>query len=94
MNVTELRGLMRSLRGAGVSIRKGGRVSQPFFAIKGRVLKVNGEDVQIFEYPKRKVAEKEAEKITRTGSAVDTSMPMWIAPPHFYKSGRFNRAVP
>ncbi len=61
---------MRSLRGAGVSIRKGE------------------------QYPKRKVAEKEAEKITRTGSAVDTSMPMWIAPPHFYKSGRFNRAVP
>ena len=32
-----------------------------------------------------KAAEREAKVVD---SAVGTSVPMWVAPPHFYKSGR------
>lgn len=66
------------------AIRSNERVSQPFFSVRGRILQVNGEPVQVFEYRNAKAAESDAERVSETG----TSIAMWIAPPHFYRSGK------
>jgi len=86
--INDLRGLMRSLRAPGLTVKRGGRISQPFFSVRGSILTVNGEEVQVFEYANARVAEKDAKKVSARGNDVGMSMPMWIAPPHFYKSGR------
>jgi hypothetical protein len=63
-------------------------VVQDFFSLTGQVFKLNGEDVQVFEYGDHSTAETEAELVSQDGSSIGTSLPFWIAPPHFYKAGR------
>ncbi len=63
-------------------------MTQPFFSVNGRVIVVNGGDVQVFEYADAAAAEAERALVSPDGSSVGTSMVGWIAPPHFYKAGR------
>jgi hypothetical protein len=51
------------------------------------VFKLNGEDVQVFEYHDHSTAKTEAALVSPDGSFIGTSLPFWIAPPHFYKAG-------
>lgn len=60
------------------------RVSQPFFSVKGRILTVNGQATQIFEFANAATAAAETKRV---GATATTSV-AWIAPPHFYHSGR------
>ena len=53
--------------------------------MKGQIISVDDQDVQVFEYRSIRAAELDAKKITDTRS---TSLAMWIAPPHFFTSGR------
>jgi hypothetical protein len=84
----DFRQLMRRLRATGEKVRRAGKVEQPFFSVKGQIITVGGEEVQVFEYATTKAAEREAKSVSDTGSSVRSSLPRWIAPPHFYKSGR------
>jgi hypothetical protein len=63
-------------------------IVQDFFSVTGQVFKVNGEEVQLFEYDNQSKAEEEAALVSPDGSSIGTSMPFWVAPPHFYKAGR------
>jgi major membrane immunogen (membrane-anchored lipoprotein) len=63
-------------------------IVQDFFSVTGQVFKVNGEEVQLFEYNNQSEAEAAAAFVSPDGSSVGTSMPFWMAPPHFYKDGR------
>jgi len=48
---------------------------------------LNGEGVQVFEYPDAAQMEAQAVRISPTGAAVGTSLIHWVAPPHFFKRG-------
>ncbi|MDQ6786804.1 MAG: hypothetical protein M3033_08330 [Acidobacteriota bacterium] len=80
--------LVKKLRAGGATATPGEKVSQPFFSVPGRTLKVRGEQIQVFEYQAAKTAEGESSKVSANGSPIGTTMVNWIAPPHFYKSGR------
>jgi len=80
--------LIDNLRATGVTVNPAGDVSQPFFSVKGQVIKVNGEDVQVFEYGDKATAEAEAALVSPDGSSIGTSMVSWISSPHFYKAGK------
>lgn len=82
-NVNELIG---RLKARGQKVRRGSKVSQPFFSVRGRIISVDGEQVQVFQYANAKSADRDAKKIEPDGSAIGTSTPMWIALPHFFKS--------
>jgi len=56
--------------------------------VKGHLITIGDQNVHVFEYRTVKAAELDARKVSSTGSSADTSMPIWIAPPHFFKSGR------
>ena len=86
--VRNLSDLINKLRARGRKVGRGQKVAQPFFSVPGRIITIDGEDVQVFQYANAKSAKREAKAIDQQGSSVGTSMPMWVAPPHFYKSGR------
>jgi hypothetical protein len=77
--------LIDALRAAGGEVESEGAIEQPFFAVPARAIIVNGEGVQVFEYPHAAVADAQAATVSRDGSQVGTSKPFWIGAPHFYK---------
>jgi hypothetical protein len=80
--------LMNDLRTAGAKVEVGDSVEQAFFTVKGRIIKVNGADVQVFEYESAEAMEADASQVSADGGSVGTSMVAWMATPHFFKSGR------
>ena len=75
--------MVDNLRNAEATANPGGEIIQPFFSVKGLVINVNGEGVQVFEYDTANEAASEAETISPDGSSIGTSMVSWIATPHF-----------
>lgn len=50
------------------------------------MIKVNSEDVQVFEYSDENAANQEAASISPDGSTVGTTMVSWVGPPHFFRA--------
>lgn len=73
------------LQEAGLQVEETGMVSQPFTATEGKTLTVSGDEMQVFEFADQATAEAQ---VSGFKEFFDTSMIMWIAPPHFYQSGR------
>lgn len=65
------------------------KVSQPFSSVSGRIVKINREGVQVFEYPWPSAVDADAKQVSADGTTIGTSKPSWMAPPHFFKSGKF-----
>jgi len=86
--VTDYVSLVDALRAQDAVIEPSGKVSQPFFTVKGRVIQVNSQDVQVFEYADEAAADAEAELVAPNGSSVGTMMVTWMGSPHFYSAGR------
>lgn len=81
--------LIRKLRAHGTTVvltRE--RVEQPFFSPSARIVNINGEGVQVFEYSQVSAADKEAMLVNSDGMSIGTTRPSWMAPPHFFKTGR------
>lgn len=74
-----------TLRAAGFNVKTADTISQPFFAVPGRVLIVDGNDLQVYEYPTSDAAAADAAKIDPSGSPIGTFMPSWMVPPHIYR---------
>ena len=77
--------LVDYFRAAGIKVQAEGEVKQPFLSVTGRVIKVHGEDVQVFQYSSAMAMEAQAARISRDGMAVGTSKIHWLGPPHFFK---------
>ena len=80
--------LLDSLRAGGASVEPAGEIEQPFFSVTGRVIKVNGGDVDVFEYDDSDDADAEAKKVSPDGRWVGKIHVNWVATPHFYKRGK------
>lgn len=76
--------------GAAVALRGG--VKQPFFAVDGQVVDIEGEPVQVYEYQGVDEARMAANTVTADGSAIaagdNTTLVDWISTPHFYQRDR------
>jgi len=79
--------LEAALKAKGVTVEAGGEIEQAFFTVKGQVIKVNGADVQVFEYAEAATAEIEAALVAPDGGSIGTTMVTWVEAPHFYKAG-------
>ena len=80
--------LVAALQAAGATVEVGEPITQPFFSPEGRIIKVNGADVQVFEYESVEAMENEASQVAPDGGSIGTSMVTWVDTPHFYKAGR------
>lgn len=84
--VTDYTSLIDNLRAAGIIVKRAGEVVQPFFSVKGMIIKVRGEDVQVFQYSHKTETDAQAAQVSPDGSTVGTTKIHWIGTPHFYKS--------
>ena len=80
--------LVTALEEAGATVEIGEPLSQPFLSVEGNIIRVNGADVQVFEYANVEEMELESSQIAPDGRSNATTMISWIDTPHFYKSGR------
>ena len=80
--------LISALQTSGATMETGDSITQPFFTAEGHTVKVNGADLQIFEYENAEAMEKEASQVAPDGGSIGTSMVNWMDTPHFYKGGR------
>jgi hypothetical protein len=80
--------LVAALKAAGVNVETGDPITQDFFSVGGQTIKVNGADLQVFEYENAQAMEADASKVASDGGSIGTSMVDWIDMPHFYKAGR------
>ncbi len=90
--------LIVQLKAAGAKVVPGADINQPFMAVVGNTLTVNGEQVQVYEYASTSDVGKQASSISPDGTSFTTissnGMPTgatqvdWVKPPHLYKAGR------
>ena len=80
--------LLCGLEAAGMAAEVGDTVIQDFFTPEGQIIRVNDQDLQVFEYETVDEMESEAAQVAPDGGSVGTSMMMWMDSPHFYKTGR------
>ena len=79
--------LIDPLLAAGADVKVTGEVvDQPFFAVAGTIILVEGERVQVMEYRDTAALEAEAAHISSDGSSVGTTMVLWVAPAHFFRT--------
>ncbi len=80
--------LIAALQASGTTMEAGDSITQAFFSPVGSIIKVNGADVQVFEYESAEAMEIDASQVAPDGGSIGTSMVMWVDAPHFYKAGR------
>lgn len=80
--------LIDQLRAHDATVTPTGEISQPFFSVKGQAITVNGEQVQVYEYPTADAANAESARISPDGGTVGNTHIDWVASPHFYKAGK------
>ena len=84
--------LVGDLRHQGVTVSTGGnepRESFPFFSVRAKRLRIDGDDAYIFEYTTDAAATSEASTVSPSGTPIGTTQATWISPPRFYKRDRF-----
>jgi hypothetical protein len=81
-------GVLDLLRRGGGRVEMAGEdVLQPFFSIHGEIARVNGQDVQLFNYPTEADASAAAKEVASDGRSVGAHSIAWMATPHFFRSG-------
>lgn len=95
-------GLVKTLRAAGATVAQSEMLAQPpLLSVPGKILMVNGEQVQVFEYATSAAAATGASGISADGATVcyprtwmglpigqQCATPDFIAPIQWYESGR------
>lgn len=80
--------LVDTLRAQGLTVEPTGSISQPFFPIPGQALRVNDQDIQVFEFEDPSAVQSQAKDISPDGMSVGNTLVQWINPPHFFLSGK------
>ena len=80
--------LVDALKKDGTQVELGDQVDQAFFSVPGRIVKVKGADVQVFEYDDAAAREAESSNITPDGQPSPTMMVTWIDQPNFWATDR------
>ncbi len=88
LSVEDQASLLSALKAADATVEVGDSITQDFFSVEGQTVKVNGADLQVFEYENAPAMEKDASQVAPDGGSIGTSMATWIDTPHFYKAGR------
>lgn len=86
--VADLNTLVTALQNAGVTVETAETVEQPFFAVPGQILNINGAEVQAFEFETIEALEAAAAEVAADGGSIGTNMVTWEDAPHFFRAGR------
>lgn len=78
--------VIEELRAAGLRVEDVGPIEQEFFSVPAHVYRVEENDLQVYHYASDEAAAADAATVSPNG-AIGGAMPMWIAPPHFFRRG-------
>jgi hypothetical protein len=81
--------IVATLQAADASVEVLGEVEQPFMSVVGTSLRVNGADVQAFEFESVEAAQAAAAALPADGSSFETLIIDWMDVPHFYQYEQF-----
>ena len=96
-NAMDYKTLLKILQAQDSTVVPDGDVSQLFMdAQQGHIVKIQGEQIQVYEYVSASDADTQASHMSPDGSTftfktltgTSGSVVDWIAPPHFHKQGR------
>jgi hypothetical protein len=79
--------LVLRLRSAGAAVEEAGELEEGVFG-KARLLRVNGEDLQVYEFASEAEQQAAAAAISANGYTIGTSSYFWISQPYFYAHDR------
>lgn len=77
--------LTSALGARGLDVKPADRIRQPFFSVPATVFTVDGDDLQVYEYPSSAAAASDAAKISPSGTSVGTAMVNWMQRPHVFR---------
>jgi hypothetical protein len=80
--------LVDVLKGTGAIVELGEKIQQPFFDATGQIIKVNGADVQVFEFADEATRKAASDQISPVGSSTGTTMITWVDQPNFWAKGQ------
>jgi hypothetical protein len=80
--------LVEALEGLGSTVEETGEVDQPFFDVDARMLQVDGQTIEVFEFPDEAARETASGTIEPNASMIGTMIPEWVDVPHFWARGR------
>ena len=86
--IVDIDSLLAALESEGIEVTSGEPIPQSFFSVDVQMYDLGGESMQVFEYTDEAAMQADADQVAEDGSSVGTSMPFWVAAPHFFKSGR------
>lgn len=71
-----------------VGVSEVASINSPELSVPAKTIELNGEQVQVYEFPTVQAVEEQAVKIDSGGFSIDTLVVEWNLPPHFFKSGK------
>jgi hypothetical protein len=80
--------LVNDLIAAGTEPIPTGTVRQPFFDVTARVLTVNDQEIQVFEFPNEQARQAAQDTISTTAEFIGAFQPTWVDVPNFWSRGR------
>jgi hypothetical protein len=80
--------LMATLEEAGASVQWAGTVNQTFFAVPGWLIRVNGQEVEVYEYLDEATRLSDAVRIAADGSRVADTAVEGTGQPTFWTEGK------
>mgnify|MGYP001161140288 FL=1 len=80
--------LIEKLQEEGLAVEKAGDVDQPFFSVKGQIIQVNDDVLQVFEYDDLPTTMMEAALVSPNATSVGNIQVEWLDTPHFYHNGK------
>lgn len=88
-HVHDASSLMAKLRAEGANVQEAGVITHPFLAVPGRIITVNDQEVETFQYANAQALAADTANIGPDGCIGTVGGGMldaWTAPPHLYKS--------
>lgn len=70
-----------------VSAEAVGEVDQPYFKVTGQLLKIDSENIQVFDFRNQSEVDEAVASVSADGRSIGTSTIEWVGTPHFYKRG-------
>lgn len=80
--------LVAALAAGGATVDPTGELEQAFFSVNGRTARIDGADVQVFEYADEASRLAESSLIAPDGGSIGTTMVTWVDQPTFWAKGR------
>lgn len=80
--------LIETLQATGVIVELVEDLEDSSFSVPGKVISLDGEQVQVFEFSSATDAHTSSQIVSKDGTEIGTSVIRWIDTPHFYTQDR------